>query len=112
MEFLRKTNIQRSICFASEPSIGGVGTLFFERFQPRNNLINEIPYIIHAMKHKILSAIPTVFSLKPNSDYSRFVAHGGASRMMHDTWIGVGHRLSNSIAKVGRDVDARKTSKR
>lgn len=63
------------------------------------------------MKHKILNAIPSVFSLRPNSDYSSFVVHGSATEMMRASWTRVGRQLSDSIAKVDRDVQKQKAYK-
>ncbi|MDB5754337.1 MAG: hypothetical protein JWR56_765 [Massilia sp.] len=57
------------------------------------------------MKSKIIKALPTVFSLRSNSDYSKHVVQSSASEMMRDTWIGVGHRLNQAIYKVGQDVE-------
>ena len=62
------------------------------------------------MKHKIISALPTVFFLRP-SDYSRFVTEVDASQMMANTWCGVGSQLKKSMLKVGRDVDKKQPQK-
>lgn len=62
------------------------------------------------MKNKVLKAMPQVFSLNRNSDYSRFVAHGGATKMMYDTWAGVGQRLNNSMKKVALDVNKKQAT--
>ena len=64
------------------------------------------------MKSKILQALPTVFSLRSNSDYSKFVQHNNAGEMMRDTWLGMGKRLTDSIVKVGRDVKKQEICKR
>jgi hypothetical protein len=63
------------------------------------------------MKNKVLKAMPQVFSLNANSDYSRFVVRGGAAGMMHDTWVSVGKRLNNSMNKVAADVDKKQVTK-
>ena len=55
------------------------------------------------MKSKILKTIPVVFSLR-SSDYSKHVVTGDASKMMRDTWAGLGLRLNASIEKVARDA--------
>ena len=62
------------------------------------------------MKRKIVIAIPEVFSLRPNSDYSRFVVKGGASQMMSNTWTAVGRRLNDAVKKVGRDVEKKQAA--
>ena len=76
-----------------------------------NDALFLIACIIQAMKPKILKALPIVFSLRPNSDYSRFVVHGGAGKMMSDTWVGVGQRLNEAMHKVGRDAEKQKIRK-
>ena len=57
------------------------------------------------MKRSLLKNLPTVFSLQPNSNYSKFVVYNNASEMMYDTWINLGKRLNHSIVEVGRDVE-------
>lgn len=56
------------------------------------------------MKSKVLRAFPQVFSLSPNSDYSRFVHASRPDVAMQQNWAGVGSRLKSAIKTVGKDV--------
>ena len=62
------------------------------------------------MKRKFLTAIPEVFSLAPNSDYSRFVIASQPGVAMKQVWTGIGTRLNCAAKRVGKDVE--KTSRR
>lgn len=57
------------------------------------------------MKRKFLTAFPEVFSLTPNSDYSRFFVESDPALAMKRTWCGVGKRLRNAVKKAGKDVE-------
>lgn len=54
-------------------------------------------------KYSLLDAFSEVFSLQPNSDYSRFVPKGGAAGMMRDQWQAIGQRLEQAAIKVGKN---------
>lgn len=56
------------------------------------------------MKPTLPQAIADVYSLKPNSDYSRFMPSGGALGMMRDRWRAIGQRLEQAAVNVERDA--------
>lgn len=62
------------------------------------------------MKRKFLTALPEVFSLAPNSDYSRFIVESDPTVAMKRTWCGIGKRLRSATKKIGKDVE--KTARR
>lgn len=60
------------------------------------------------MTSKVLRAFPRVFSLKPNSDYSRFVVASRPGAAMQANWVGVGIRLKSAMDSFSDDVAAKK----
>jgi len=67
--------------------------------------------MIRLMKPRLLTAMPTVFSLRNHGGYDKIVVRTGAGRMMHDSWTRVGKELNKAITTVGRDVEKQKKYK-
>ena len=57
------------------------------------------------MLSKLLSALPTIFSLNYSGRYERIVAQATADQLMGSAWLRVGQDLEQAIEKVGRDVE-------
>ena len=58
-----------------------------------------------------LASIPDVFTLIPDSDYSRYVPKGGAAQLMRENWERTGKQLRKAIEKVGREIDEQQAQK-
>ena len=56
-----------------------------------------------------LASIPDVFTLVPNSDYSRYVPEGGAGQLMRESWERTGKQLRKAIEKIGKEIDEQST---
>jgi hypothetical protein len=52
------------------------------------------------MKKKIITSLPEIFSLLPNSDYSRFVPKGTVQERTKQRWEAIGSRLYFAIEAV------------
>ncbi|BBL72041.1 hypothetical protein [Methylogaea oryzae] len=61
-----------------------------------------------SLKRSPKNAVASVFSLLPNSDYSRFVPQQGAEGMMLETWTAIGERLEKATATVGQEAHGKK----
>lgn len=57
------------------------------------------------MLSKLLSALPTVFSLNYSGRYESIVTQATADQLMRSAWLRVGQDLEQAIEKVGRDVE-------
>lgn len=78
---------------------------YFEKKEKANIAIKANSCYFVPMKKTVVKAIPEIFSLRLNGDYSRFVVQGGAGQMMSDTWTDIGRRLNKAVEKVGHDVE-------
>jgi len=67
-------------------------------------LRNAKSCMIPDMDPKILKALPTVFSLRNDGGYEKFVVRVSAGQMMRDSWVRVGDEFSRAIVKVGKEL--------
>lgn len=52
------------------------------------------------MKNKILQSLPSIYSLSPNSDYSRFVPKESVEELTRQRWEKIGTRLYQAVEEV------------
>ena len=53
-----------------------------------------------SMKHSVLKSLPRIYSLSPNSDYSRFLPQGSIEDRAKQRWQNIGERLYCAIETV------------